>query len=335
MSTGTRSLLVAIVALAASAGLVVAQPTSPATRAAQDPLTAVIAVDPQVRVGRLANGLQYFVRANGQPQGRAELRLVVDAGSILETDAQRGLAHFVEHMAFNGTRRFPKADLVNFLERVGVRFGPDLNAYTSFDETVYMLQVPTDTAVLVSKALDILEDWAHGLSLDTTEIRKERGVVVEEWRSGRGAQMRMTYKQFPVILHGSKYATRLPIGTRENLETFPDSLARAFYRDWYRPDLMTVVAVGDFDPKQMEADIKRRFARIPAVSKPRTREYAPVPGHEDTYVSIESDKEYPNASVSLVWFGAPRRVRTTSDFRRALVNGFYDRMVNARLSEIG
>jgi zinc protease len=147
--------------------------------------------------------------------------------------------------------------------------------------------------------------------------------------------MRMTYKQFPVILHGSKYATRLPIGTRENLETFPDSLARAFYRDWYRPDLMAVVAVGDFDPKRMEADIRRRFSRIPAATKPRKREYAPVPGHEDTYVSIESDKEYPNASVALVWFGEPRRVRTTSAFRRALVNGFYDRMVNARLSEIG
>jgi zinc protease len=296
---------------------------------------APLPFDSTVLRGRLPNGLRYLVRRNTLPEKRAELRLVVDAGSILENDDQLGVAHFVEHMAFNGTRRFPKADLVNFLERSGVRFGPDLNAYTSFDETVYMLQVPTDTAAIVNKALDILEDWAHGLTLDTTEIRKERGVVVEEWRSGRGAQMRMTYKQFPVILHGSKYATRLPIGTRENLETFPDSVARAFYRDWYRPDLMTVIAVGDFDPKRMEADIRRRFARIPAATKPRKREYAPVPGHEDTYVSIESDKEYPNASVSLVWFGEPRRVRTTAAFRRALVNGFYDRMVSARLSEIG
>jgi zinc protease len=306
-----------------------------APKAGAQAADAPLPFDSAVLSGRLPNGLRYLVRRNTLPEKRAELRLVVDAGSILENDDQLGVAHFVEHMAFNGTRRFPKADLVNFLERSGVRFGPDLNAYTSFDETVYMLQIPTDTAAIVSKALDILEDWAHGLTLDTTEIRKERGVVVEEWRSGRGAQMRMTYKQFPVILHGSRYATRLPIGTRENLETFPDSLARAFYRDWYRPDLMTVVAVGDFDPKRMEADIKRRFARIPAASKPRKREYAPVPGHEDTYVSIESDKEYPNASVSLVWFGEPRRVRTTSAFRRALVNGFYDRMVNERLSEIG
>jgi len=295
---------------------------------------APLPFDSTVLRGRLPNGLRYLVRRNSLPENRAELRLVVDAGSILEDEPQLGVAHFVEHMAFNGTRRFPKADLVNFLERTGVRFGPDLNAYTSFDETVYMLQIPTDTAAIVSKALDILEDWAHGLALDTTEIRKERGVVVEEWRSGRGAQMRMIYKQFPVILRGSKYATRLPIGTRENLQSFPDSVARAFYRDWYRPDLMTVVAVGDFDPKRMEADIRQRFARIPAVRKPRTREYAQVPGHEDTYVSIESDKEYPSATVTLAWFSAPKRTRNTADFRRSLVNGLYDRMVSARLNEI-
>ncbi|HKH93336.1 MAG TPA: insulinase family protein [Gemmatimonadaceae bacterium] len=323
-----RSLLVIALALL---GSLVTLPAHARAQAADAPLP----FDSTVLRGRLPNGMRYLVRRNSLPENRAELRLVVDAGSILEDDRQLGVAHFVEHMAFNGTRRFPKADLVNFLERSGVRFGPDLNAYTSFDETVYMLQVPTDTAAIVSKALDILEDWAYGLSLDSTEIRKERGVVVEEWRSGRGAQMRMLYKQFPVILHGSKYATRLPIGTRENLETFPDSVARAFYRDWYRPDLMTVVAVGDFEPKKMEADIKQRFARIPAARKPRTREYAPVPGHEDTYVSIESDKEYPNASVALIWFSAPKRVRTTSEFRRSLVHGFYDRMVNARLGEIG
>ena len=167
---------------------------------------APLPFDSTVLRGRLPNGLRYLIRRNTLPEKRAELRLVVDAGSILEDEPQLGLAHFVEHMAFNGTRRFPKADLVELPRAIGVRFGPDLNAYTSFDETVYMLQVPTDTAAIVSKALDILEDWAHGLALDSAEIRKERGVVVEEWRSGRGAQMRMTDKQFPVILRGSKYA---------------------------------------------------------------------------------------------------------------------------------
>ena len=305
---------------------------APATTGAQ--ANAPLPADTAVLRGRLPNGLQYLIRRNGKPDKRAELRLVVDAGSILESEAQLGVAHFVEHMAFNGTRRFPKADLVNFLERAGVRFGPDLNAYTSFDETVYMLQVPTDTAAIVSKGLDILEDWAHGLAFDSTEIRKERGVVVEEWRLRRGAQMRLLYKQFPVLLRGSRYATRLPIGTRENLESFPDSLARAFYRDWYRPDLMTVIAVGDFDPKQMETEVRRRFANIPAPAHSRTREYAPVPDHAETLVSIESDKEYPNAVVQLLWLHEPQRERTVADYRRALVNALYDQMVNARLSEI-
>ena len=304
--------------------------TDARAQAADPPLPS----DSAVRSGRMPNGLHYVIRRNTLPEKRAELRLVVNAGSILEDDAQLGVAHFVEHMAFNGTRRFPKANLVNFLERTGVRFGPDLNAYTSFDETVYMLQIPTDTAALVSTALDILEDWAHALAFDTTEVRKERGVVIEEWRSGRGASMRMLYKQFPVLLRGSKYATRLPIGTRENLETFPDSVARGFYRDWYRPDLMTVIAVGDFDVKQMEASIRQRFARIPAARKPRVRDYAQVPDHAETLVSIESDKEYPSANVQLLWLSTPKRVRTTSEFRRQLVNRLYDQMVNSRLSEL-
>ena len=158
--------------------------------------------------------------------------------------------------------------------------------------------------------------------------------MIEEWRTGRGAQMRLLYKQFPVLLRGSKYATRLPIGTRENLESFPDTLAHAFYRDWYRPDLMTVVAVGDFDPKAMEASIRQRFSRIPAARKPRPREYAAVPDHAETLVSIESDKEYPNATVQLLWLDSTKRVRTTRSSGVRLVNGLYDRMVNARLGEI-
>jgi zinc protease len=337
VSLTLRTPLLAAAALVALPLLTHAQ----APRATTSPIAARSAVpdaalpfDTAVRRGTLPNGIHYLVRRNVKPENRAELRLVVNAGSILESDRQLGVAHFVEHMAFNGTRRFPKASLVNFLERVGVKFGPDLNAYTSFDETVYMLKVPTDTAAIVNTALDILEDWATGLAFDTTEIRKERGVVIEEWRTGRGAQMRLLYKQFPVLLRGSKYATRLPIGTRENLESFPDSVAFAFYRDWYRPDLMTVVAVGDFDPKAMEASIRQRFAHIPPARNPRVREYAAVPDHAETLVSIESDKEYPNATVQLLWLDSTRRVRTTSQFRRAIVNGLYDRMVNARLGEI-
>jgi zinc protease len=301
---------------------------------AQD-LAAPLPADAHVVRGQLPNGLRYIIRRNKKPDNRAELRLVVNAGSILEDDDQRGIAHFVEHMMFDGTKRFPKKEIVNYLERVGMRFGADLNAYTSFDETVYMLQIPTDTARLMNTALDILQDWASGgTTFDAAEMKKERGVVIEEWRTGRDASTRVQNRQFPVMLQGSKYAERVPIGTKESLETFADSLATKFYRDWYRPDLMTVIAVGDFDPVQMEASIRQRFAGIPMPASPRKREYAAVPDHDATLVSIETDKEYPQASVALLWFKPRDSVRTVADFRRTLVSSFYDNMVNARLAEI-
>jgi zinc protease len=303
--------------------------------AAQSPnLAARLPMDTAVRRGKLPNGLQYIIRHNAKPEKRAELRLVVNAGSILEDDAQRGLAHFVEHMAFNGTRRFPASDIVNFLERVGMRFGADLNASTSFDETVYTLQIPTDTARLVNTALDIMEDWAHDLSFDPKAMQKERGVVIEEWRTGLSAETRVQNKQFPVMLRGSRYATRLPIGTKENLERFQGKLAEQFYHDWYRPDLMTVVAVGDFDVKEMEAAIRERFGHIPMPAKPKPRTYATVPSHAETLVSIETDKEYPNSSVALLWLKPRDSTRTVGDLRRQYISSLYDGMVNARFGEL-
>lgn len=301
--------------------------------AAPDPATPLV-LDPTVRTGVLPNGLRYFVRKNARPEKRAELRLVVNAGSILENDDQRGLAHFVEHMAFNGTRRFPKADIVNYLERIGMRFGADVNASTSFDETIYTLTVPSDTARFITTGLDILEDWAHSITFDRTELQKERGVVVEEWRTGRDAGTRVQNKQFPVMLNKSKYADRLPIGTKENLETFADSLAIAFYRDWYRPDLMSVVAVGDFDPAEMVRLIEERFVRVPAVANARPRADAAVPDHVETLVSIESDKEYPSKDVTLLWLKPISREQTVRDMRRALVLQFHDGMLNNRFGEI-
>ena len=302
---------------------------------AQSPnLSAPLPIDTSVVRGILPNGLRYLIRRNAQPEKRAELRLVVNAGSILEDDAQRGLAHFVEHMAFNGTRRFPKSDIVNFLERVGMRFGADLNASTSFDETVYMLTIPTDTAQLLETALDILEDWAHDVTFDRREIEKERGVVIEEWRSGLSAETRVQNKQFPVLLHGSRYATRLPIGTKKNLTSFAPRLAQQFYKDWYRPDLMTVVAVGDFDVRQMEALIRDRFSRLVTPSRPRRRTYATVPDHAETRVSIETDREYPSSSVALLWLKPRDSTRTVGDLRRQFIASLYDGMVNARFGEL-
>jgi zinc protease len=297
-------------------------------------LAEPLVMDTAVRTGRLPNGVKYFVQKNARPAKRAELRLVVNAGSILEDDNQRGLAHFVEHMAFNGTRRFPKAEIINYLERIGMRFGADLNAYTSFDETVYMLTVPTDTAKLVTTALDILEDWATGISFDAAEIKKERGVVVEEWRTGRGANERIQDKQFPVMLHKSKYAERLPIGTKENLETFPDSVAIKFYRDWYRPDLISVVAVGDFDVPQMVQMISERFSRMPTVANARPRTDAPVPDHAETLVSIETDKEYTGKDITLLWLKPKTDTKTVGELRRDLIYRFHDTMLNLRFGEI-
>src|SRR5690606_14834137 len=198
------------------------------------------------RTGTLANGMRYYIRENSRPEERAELQLVVNAGSVLETEDQRGLAHFVEHMAFNGTARFEKQAIIDYLESIGMRFGADLNAYTSFDETVYMLTVPTDSGDFLRQGLRILADWANAVTLDTTEVRKERGVVIEEWRLGQGSAERMRQQIFPVLFAGSMYGERLPIGTRESLESFDPGALRAYYESWYRPDLMAVIAVGDF-----------------------------------------------------------------------------------------
>ena len=297
-------------------------------------LSAALPFDTAVHRGVLPNGLHYLIRRNGQPAKRAELRLVVNAGSILETDAQRGVAHFVEHMAFNGTKRFPKSDIVNFLERIGMRFGADVNASTSFDETVYTITVPTDTTRLVNTSLDILEDWAHSLTFDSAEVRKERGVVIEEWRTGLSAETRVQNKQFPVMLKGSQYAVRIPIGTKENLEHFPPKIAEQFYRDWYRPDLMTVVAVGDFDVSQMESAIRERFATIPMPANPRPRTLAVVPDHPETLVSILTDKEYPSSDLSLLWLKPRDSTRTVGDMRRQFVGSMYDGMVNLRFNEL-
>ena len=216
-------------------------------------LGEIMSVDDQVKVGKLANGLRYVIRRNEKPENRAELRLTVNVGSVLEEEDQQGLAHFAEHMAFNGTAHFAKQELIDYLESIGMQFGADLNAYTSFDETVYMLTVPTDGVEVMRTAFQIFEDWAYQVSFEEEEIDKERGVVVEEWRLGRGAQARMRDQQLPVILKDSRYAERLPIGQKAVLDTFHHETLRDFYRTWYRPELMGFVAVGDFDPQWMEA----------------------------------------------------------------------------------
>ncbi len=298
------------------------------------PLTQPLPVDPLVTVGRFANGLRYYIRVNHKPENRAELRLVVNAGSVLEDADQLGLAHMLEHMAFNGTKHFAKQEIAAFMESIGMRFGPSLNAFTSFDETVYQLQIPTDKPEVLQKSFLILEDWAHNLSLDPQEIDKERGVIVEEWRSRRGAGARMQDEQFPILLTGSRYAGRIPIGTTKSIETFTHDRLKQFYRDWYRPDLMAVIAVGDFDKAAVEALLNAHFASIPRAVSPRPRPAYPVPDHADTLFAIATDKEAPATSVAVYDKLPVREQGTVGAYRQQIVQQLYVGMLNRRLSEL-
>ena len=296
--------------------------------------TQVLPTDPRIRIGTLPNGLRYYIRQNSKPEKRAELRLVVNAGSVLEDDDQLGLAHFVEHTAFNGTTNFRKNELVSWLESIGVRFGADLNAGTGFDETIYILPIPTDTARIVDQAFQILEDWAHGQIFDSTEVANERGIVVEEWRGRRGADDRMMQKWLPVALRGSLYATRLPIGTRESIESATPATLRRFYRDWYRPDLMAVVAVGDFDPGRIESLIRHHFGRIAMPATPRPRPVPGVPANREPLVSVATDPEATSSFVNVLFKLPAEPVTTVGDYRRILMERLYVGMLNNRLAEI-
>ncbi len=316
--------------LAAIAALL---PTLAAAQAAPS-LAATLPVDSAVTIGTLPNGLRYYIRVNHKPEKRAELRLVVNAGSILETDQQLGLAHFIEHMAFNGTRHFPKNELVSYLQSIGVQFGADLNASTGFDETVYILPIPTDTARIVDRAFQILSDWAHGQLFDSTEVVDERGVVREEWRGRKGADDRMLQQWLPIAFKGSRYAVRLPIGNEHSIMTATPSRLRGFYDTWYRPDLMAVVAVGDFDKTRIEALIKRDFSGIPDPAHEVPRPVAGIPDNTAPLVAITTDKEATGSNVDLI-FKMPRRKTTTvADYRRDLIAGLYLSMLNNRFSEI-
>lgn len=296
-------------------------------------LDDVLTPDPNITIGKFDNGLTYYIRTNAKPEKRAELRLVVRAGSVLEDDDQQGLAHFVEHMAFNGTASFPKQELVNFLERSGVRFGPHLNAYTSFDETVYMIQVPTDSPAVMRKAFKILEEWAHAITLDETEIDKERGVVGEEWRLGRGASERISNKHNPFLFYKSRYAERLPIGKKEVIDTCSYETLRRFYRDWYRPDLMAVIAVGDFDKAEVEVLITEHFGALRNLQPERERKQFTLADHTETLVSIATDTELPFASVNAYFKRDAKEEKTVADYRKNIVKNIHDGMLNARLRE--
>ncbi|MFW6252737.1 MAG: M16 family metallopeptidase [bacterium] len=291
-------------------------------------------VDPLVTVGTLDNGLTYFIRENTEPENRAFLRLVVNAGSIQEDDDQLGLAHFLEHMAFNGTQSYSGNDIIDFLERLGMQFGPDINAYTSFDETVYQLDVPTDRAQTFDTAMNVLYEWAALMTLDPEEIDKERGVIVEEWRFRRGANARMRDEQYPVLFGDSRYAERLPIGDVDLIRTFEPAVLERFYRDWYRPELMAIVAVGDFDSRDVEEQIAEIFSRIEPADDPRPREVFDVPPHEETRFVVADDPETSYTTASLYVKRDAEELRDREDYRGRLMSQLFSSMFNSRLAEI-
>jgi zinc protease len=295
---------------------------------------SVLPVDSAVVVGKLDNGLTYYIRKNSKPEKRVELRLAVNAGSILEEDDQQGLAHFVEHMAFNGTENFRKQELVNYLESIGMRFGPEINAYTGFDETVYMLQVPTDSVNVIKKAMLVLRDWAHGIAFEPAEIDKERGVVIEEWRLGRGAFMRVLDQQLPILLKGSKYAERLPIGKKEILESFPYTEPKNFYNTWYRPNLMAVIVVGDMDVRWIQDLIEEYFQDERNPQPDQERGYSTVPENSETLFAIAADSELTVSRVGIYQKLPVQEFKTLTDYRRTLIENLYTEMFNSRLTEL-
>jgi len=297
-------------------------------------LSDPIKADPNVTIGKLDNGLTYYIRKNTYPKNRVEFRLAVNAGSNQENDNQQGLAHFTEHMAFNGIEGFPSNTVVDHLRSKGVVFGADLNAYTSFDETVYMIPMPTDDPGNIDLGLKILRGWAAGLLYDNKEIDEERGVIIEEYRLGLGADDRMRKEYWPVLMAGSRYADRMPIGKLDILQTFDYQVIKDFYHDWYRPDLQAVIVVGDIDVKEVEGKIKAMFGNIPAKQNPRKKETYGIAPNKEPLVAVCTDKEATGNSVMLIRKHKHTPMRTIGDFRQQLCIDLYNTMLDARFSEM-
>lgn len=298
-------------------------------------LTDPIPVGPQVKVGKLANGLSYFIHKNSKPEKRVELRLVVKVGSVMEDDDQQGLAHFTEHMAFNGSTHFKKHELISYLQSIGVKFGADLNAYTSFDETVYILPIPTDKKENLETGFQVLEDWAQGVQMDGVDIDKEREIILEEARLGKGANDRMSRQMLPELFNGSRYAERLPIGKEAIIKNFKYEALKRFYADWYRPDLMAVVVVGDIEPDQAEKMIQAHFSQLQNPAKERPRNAVNIPVRTESKALVITDIEATNNIVLIrypVHTVMPDKIM--ADYRQGVIKNLMTSMLAQRLQEL-
>ena len=330
-----KHFLILILFVFAMAGMGFAQitPGSGKIEKKKSDLTAKVPIDKKVRMGKLDNGITYYLRANKKPEGRIQFRLAVNAGSVMEDDDQQGLAHFTEHMAFNGTEYYPHNELISKLQAKGVQFGGHVNAWTSFDETVYYVNMPNDDE-MIEMGMKILDGWASKLLMDPEEIEAERGVIREEWRGRLGAQDRLQKQYWPVMLQGSRYADRIPIGLESVIMNFQRPVIMRFYEDWYRPDLQAVIIVGDFDVDKMEAKVREYFNdnKMPANPKPRP-DYE-VPGNKEPLVAIATDPEASSASIQMIWKHAKAPQGTVVDYRQALVRNLATMMINSRFEDL-
>jgi zinc protease len=290
--------------------------------------------DTTFTIGTLPNGLRYYIRHNAKPAHRAEFRLIVRVGSLMETPDQLGVAHFVEHMAFRGTAHFSGSALVDYLQSIGVKFGADLNAETSFDHTMYSLSIPTDTLAQLRTGVEIMEDWAHGVAFRQADIDDERGIILGERRSGLGAGRRIQDQQLPVLLKGSRYPDRLPIGTLGSVEHMTRTQLVQFYTTWYRPDRMAVVAVGDFDPAMMANLIRTAFDAIPTPATPRADPVFPIPPQPGTLVSVVRDPEVSATSINVVYKGPAYPRFTVAALHADVVRSVFDGMINQRFADM-
>ena len=305
---------------------------------AQQPQMPPIPTDPNVRIGKLENGLTYYIRHNELPENRADFYIAQKVGSILEEENQRGLAHFLEHMCFNGTTNFPGKGIIDWLETIGVKFGENLNAYTSVEETVYNIDnVPVIRDGIVDSCLLILHDWANDLTLAEAEIDNERGVIHEEWRTRQGAMMRMYEQALPKAMEGSKYGHRLPIGTIEVIDNFPYQAIRDYYEAWYRPDQQGIIVVGDVDVDKVEAKIKELFSPIQMPANAPERKYESVPDNKEPIITITKDKEQPSTMI-YIWHKHPATPNEAKGNIGYLVQNYLlsmiESMLNARLEEL-
>jgi zinc protease len=291
-------------------------------------------LNPKVVYGKLENGITYYVMENKKPENRAELHMVVKAGSLLEDDDQSGLAHFIEHMCFNGTKNFPKNDLIKFLEGLGMKFGAELNANTGFDRTYYMLTIPLDKPGVLDSGFQVLEDWLHYVSFDNEELEKERGVIMEEWRLYLSANQRMMLKHFPHIFYKSKYVDRLPIGDTAVIQHAPRQRFLDYYNDWYRPDLTAIIAVGDFNAQDIVKMIKEKFSDVPNPKNPKKVEEYPLQVHNDTKISIAQDKEMQYTMIASYFKHLGKPDLSYGHYRQSIINRMVSAIISSRLTEL-